>query len=192
MRGRVNGSNFMPDVSSPTWLHLRADHKRVSTNTRTASWRSEEDEASSRRFSIDHAIRMRRGCVIQARFRENPMSIHRSSRWHPDRARVACLVCHVKRPFFFRNAGTLPGTSLTGSPALELTRHTNPQRLNTYAAFHRRHFHEHMAENLSTYSRALVARFLKSQEDQDPLRSNCKFATRSLQLYNGKTILSIS
>lgn len=48
--------------------------------------------------------------------RENPMSIHRSSRWHPDRARVACLVCHVKRPFFFRNAGTLLGTSLTGSP----------------------------------------------------------------------------
>jgi len=59
--------------------------------------------------------RVRRGCVIQARIRENPMLIHRSSRWHPDRTRVVCLVCHVKRPFFFRNAGTLP-EPLTGSP----------------------------------------------------------------------------
>lgn len=157
MRGRVNGSNFMPDVSSPTWLHLRADHKRVNTNTRTASWRSEEDEASSRRFSIDHAIRIRRGCVIQARItisRESDVDPSVKSLTLRSGASGVSLVCHVKKPFFFRNVGTLPGTSLTGSPALELTRHTNPQRLNTYAAFH---FHEHMTENLSTYSRVLAA-----------------------------------
>lgn len=122
---------WMALILCPMCLHRRdftlgVDHKRVNMNARTTSRPISEE----RRHGGSRSITLR----IQ-----NPTSIHRSRRWHFDRARVACLVRHVKRPFFFRNTGT--GTSLTGPPsALALTRHTSPQRPDTYAAFHRRHF----------------------------------------------------